>query len=293
MAERKFYGLRNDYMFKAVLQESKEALKNLISVLLGIDEDTITSLELKNTIKLGESVDSKDCILDILLELNHNELIDLEMQVKNENNWPERSLLYWSRAYDDIKVGEDYDKLKKTYHIGILDFTLFDDNPTFYAEYKVMDTTTHRIYSDMLNIKILDLSRIEEAERNNENPQLIKWAKILKTENLSQMESLTADEEVLNKMVVTIKELSDDERIRYQCQAREDYERRLRGQYKQGLNEGIEQGIAQGIAQGIEQGIEQERSSIINTLSKTFAPEDIAKMLNINLNEVLDLLNSK
>ena len=44
-------------------------------------------------------------------------------------------------------------------------------------------------------------------------------------------------------MVFTIKEMSEDERIRQQCQARDDYERRLIGQYNQGMAEGISQGI--------------------------------------------------
>ena len=135
MADNKFYGLRNDYMFKAALQKCEEALRNLVAALLKIDEESITECKIKNAIELGQSVDSKDCVLDMKLELNHSEIIDLEVQVRNENNWPERSLFYWSRAFDTIRSGEDYSKLKRTIHIGILDFTLFritSGNPRFF-----------------------------------------------------------------------------------------------------------------------------------------------------------------
>ncbi len=152
MAEEKFYGMKNDYMFKAVLQSSEEVLRNLVAVLLEIDEDDIQSCKLENTIELGKSVDSKDCVLDVKLTLNSNEIVDIEMQVRDEGNWPERSLLYWSRAYDNLQHGQDYLGLKMTYHIGILDFTLFCDNPSFYAEYMVRDTHTGYTYSDKLNI---------------------------------------------------------------------------------------------------------------------------------------------
>ena len=49
-------------------------------------------------------------------------------------------------------------------------------------------------------------------------------------------------------MVVTMKKLSEDEKIRMQCEAREDYERSLLTEYNAGKSEGIEQGIQQGIA---------------------------------------------
>ena len=52
-------------------------------------------------------------------------------------------------------------------------------------------------------------------------------------------------------MVVTMKKLSEDEKIRMQCEAREDYERSLLTEYNAGKSEGIEQGLQQGIQQGI------------------------------------------
>ena len=58
-------------------------------------------------------------------------------------------------------------------------------------------------------------------------------------------------------MVVTMKKLSEDEKIRMQCEAREDYERSLLTEYNAGKSEGIEQGLQQGIQQGIQQGLQQ------------------------------------
>ena len=52
-------------------------------------------------------------------------------------------------------------------------------------------------------------------------------------------------------MVVTMKKLSEDEKIRMQCEAREDYERSLLTEYNAGKSEGIEQGLQQGLQQGI------------------------------------------
>lgn len=274
MGEKKFYGMRNDYMFKAVLQKSESVLRNLIAALLQIDESEIATCEILNSIELGKSVDAKDCVLDVKVLLNSQEIIDLEVQVRNENNWPERSLLYWSRAYDDLKEGEEYRRLRKTYHIGILNFTLFEDNPSFYAEYKLMDTRTDKVYTDKINIRILDLTRINEAS-GEYDANLVKWAKVFKADTMKELEILAQEEEVMQTMVSHLRELSEDERLRQQLQAREDYERRLVGQYRQG----IELGKEQGIELGKEQGIELERRNMIDRLFKS--GKTIAQIVDI------------
>lgn len=43
-------------------------------------------------------------------------------------------------------------------------------------------------------------------------------------------------------MVSHLKELSEDEKIRQQCEARADYESRLTSQYNRGRNDGIDEG---------------------------------------------------
>ena len=70
-------------------------------------------------------------------------------------------------------------------------------------------------------------------------------------QTLEELEQLASGEEVFENMVVTMKKLSEDEKIRMQCEAREDYERSLLTEYNAGKSEGIEQGLQQGIQQGI------------------------------------------
>ena len=69
---------------------------------------------------------------------------------------------------------------------------------------------------------------------------ILKWAGIFKAETLEELEQLARGEEVFENMVVTMKKLSEDEKIRMQCEAREDYERCLLTEYNAGKREGIE-----------------------------------------------------
>ena len=277
----KFYGMKNDYMFKAVLQSAEHVLRNLVAVLLEIDEEDIRTCTILNPITLGASIDAKECILDMLMELNSNEIIDIELQVTNEHDYPERSLLYWSRSFDRLNSGEAYKQLKKAYHIGILDFTLFGDNPSFYAEYEIRDKDSGYLYSDKLNIRILDLTKVEVAgQSGNIDPGLVKWAQIFRAKTMEELEALADREEVFKEMITCIKELSEDEEIRQRCAAREDYERRLLGAYSRGMEEGESAGFKKGESSGFEQGItafildkiedDCSEDAIINKLVKRF-----------------------
>ena len=93
---------------------------------------------LTNPIILGISIDDKTFFLDIAITLNDDALINLEMQVLNKYNWPERSLSYLCRSFDQLNTGDYYQSTKPAIQIGLLDFTLFPEHPEFYATYKLM-----------------------------------------------------------------------------------------------------------------------------------------------------------
>lgn len=73
------YGLTNDYMFRALAQESNASLRHLISALLHIPFYQIVSCEITNPIILGQAITDKNCILDVRVLLNNNSLINIEM----------------------------------------------------------------------------------------------------------------------------------------------------------------------------------------------------------------------
>lgn len=95
------YSMTNDYMFRATVQKRPKILKGLISSLLHLNTTDIVSIEITNPILLGESIKDKGFVLDIHVCLNNNTMLDLEMQVVNEHNWPERSLSYLCRVFDN------------------------------------------------------------------------------------------------------------------------------------------------------------------------------------------------
>ena len=131
------YTLTNDYMFRAMLQRSKGALKGIVCSITGFKPEQIKSVEILNPIELGKSVEAKDFILDIRVLLNDDTVVNLEMQVLNLGNWPERSLGYLCRSFDSLSRDQDYIETKSVIQVCFLDFTLFPETPEFFGTYMV------------------------------------------------------------------------------------------------------------------------------------------------------------
>ncbi|MBQ8802745.1 MAG: PD-(D/E)XK nuclease family transposase, partial [Tyzzerella sp.] len=82
------YNMTNNYMFRYILQNNEKVLKGLICSLLHLKPEQIKKVEITNPINLAGDVTGKEFILDVEIMLNDDTLINLEMQVANEFNWP-------------------------------------------------------------------------------------------------------------------------------------------------------------------------------------------------------------
>ena len=95
--------------------------------------------------------------------------------------------------------------------------------------------------------------------------RLAKWGRIFRARTMQELEMLAKESEVFQTMVTYLKKLTNnDEKVRMQMESREDYERRMSGQYRTGKEEGFSIGQEQGIRIGQEQGIRigQERGRL-------------------------------
>ena len=217
--------MTNDYLFRALLQQNNKVLKGLISSLLHLRLEEIVSVEITNPIELGKSIDAKTFFLDIKVLLNCNTIINLEMQVINEHNWPERSLSYLCRSFDDLNKGDGYLEVKPVIQISLLDFTLFPDNPEFYATYQLLNVKNYIKYSDKLCLHVLDLNRTDLATEEDKQYQIDYWAALFKTTTWEELRMLAKKNDAIAEAIETVYKLSEDEMIRLQCEAREDYYR--------------------------------------------------------------------
>lgn len=230
------FNMTNDYMFRAVLQESNLALRGLICSLLHLAESEVTSVEITNPIILGETVDAKEFRLDIHLLLNDNTLIDLEMQLANRLNWQNRSVMYLCRSYDRLNRGQEYREARLAIHIGFLDYTLFSKCPEFYACYKLINIKNNQVYSDHLTLYVADLSRIDLATEEDKQYHIDSWARLFKATTWEEIKMIASEDEALYEAAKTLFYKSSEEEIRMHCLDRIEHQQDMRN-YERAIEE--------------------------------------------------------
>ena len=208
------YGGTNNYMFQAFLQENNEALRNLICSVLHLDPSSVVSIEIPNPILLGKFIENKTFILDIKALMNNQTVINLEMQIEDQHNWPERSLGYLCRSFDNLNTGDEYRTVKPAIHIGFLDFHLFKDAPEFHAVYKLLNTKNMHSYTDKFSLHVIDLRHIDLATEEDKAYQTDVWAAFFKAKTWEEMRMLAEKKPGLQSSVETLYKLNCDEQIR-------------------------------------------------------------------------------
>ena len=204
------------------MQSSKSVLKGIVCSYLDLAPETIKSIDISNPISLKEDIAAKEMILDIKAILNDKTIINLEMQVVNYQDWPERSLSYLCRCFDNLGSGHGYLHVKGAVHIGFLDYTLFPDYPEFYATYRMINERTGQLYSSKFRISVVDLTKRNLATEEDIAHHRDLWAAFFKATEWGEVMALAKKDENISEAAVTLKKLSDDEVFKMRYQARED-----------------------------------------------------------------------
>ena len=217
------YTLKNDFLFKALLQKNRKVLKALIASLMHLKMEEITSIEIANPIELGNSVRDKTFYLDIRLVLNKNTVINLEMQVLNDGFWTERSVGYLARSFDHLERGEDYGSTKTVIHIGFLDFDLPGIPPEFYGTYKLLNVKNNAVYSDKFILSVVNLKHIDLATEEDKRYCIDKWAALFKASTWEEIKMIAGKDEYLNEASSELFKRLTDLAVQEECEARERY----------------------------------------------------------------------
>ena len=279
------YTFKNDTLFKMLFVQYPNLLKQLVSELLGIRLESIGNFTIINPEMPPESLGEKFCRLDINMTVD-GQRVDLEIQVKNEGDYPERVLYYWARDYSTaLPEAGDYFDLPHTVIISIIDFNLFDC-ADFHSEFKPLEIKRHEILTDKMSLHFYELQKIP-LTINREN-MLLLWLSLFKAETEEELAKLEASEAPImkeainayNKITVT-KEFQEMERLR--SIARHNEASALRHARSEGRTEGRAEGRAEGKAEGRAESTLFIAKNAINMNIKT---EDIMKITGLSYDEI-------
>lgn len=221
-----------------------------------------------------ETIDEKAIFLDLRVRLESGELIDVEMQNRRHPALRERILFYWARLYtSQLHQHHRYPVLQRCVVILIASFIELED-PEFHSIFQVIKQGRPRLFSDNLELHLLELPKLRELLADDE-PALAGWCRFLAADTDQQRETLAMQNPILKEAKHALDDLSADEHVR-EIAIRRELDLRLVEQDREvarqeGLGEGHQRGLAAGRQEGIQEGLTKgQRGSVTKLLSLKF-----------------------
>lgn len=292
-----------DFVFKNIFGSEKHP-NILISFLNATlkPKDLITAVEIKNTDLNKGYIEDKFSRLDVKATTSNNEIINIEIQLKNEYNMIKRSLFYWSKLYSEqLNEGEDYSVLKRTICINILNFKYLKTRK-FHSGYRLKEIYSNEELTDVAEIHFIEIPKLEEG--TDEKDMLVAWIEFLKNPESEKVRSLEMSIDEIREAKDELIRMSNDDTQRelYEMRAKtlKDKISALneaeRKGIKKGRQEGIKEGLQKGIQEGMQKGIQEGEKSKAIEIAKSLInigldKETISKSTGLDLNEIEKLMS--
>ena len=157
-----------DIVFKAIFTQGKEgriALLGLLNAVLNRPVgEKISKIVYLNTHVYIMFKKQKKPVMDILVSCENDELINIEMQVDNRDNFSKRTQHYLAcMLHDQAISGDAYDSLKPCITINILDFTLDTGLSDFHTCYTMHESSRlTALPSSLGEIHFIELPKLIE-----------------------------------------------------------------------------------------------------------------------------------
>ena len=248
-----------DVIFKKLFEDknNEDLLHDFLSSLLDIPYDDIKQIVIQNSEILPDSITGKFSRLDLRMSVD-NRLVNCELQISWEEAYADRSVFYWAKLYTgELKSGEEYDKLKQTISINIINFNMFE-TPDFHSVFKLIDPKTGTQLTDKCAIHFFELKKINKQVNKNNRKEL--WLQLINAESEEELDMLQqTNVQPIQKAVMIIHQMSDDEKIQELARLREKALHDEASALSSARREGEAVGVAKGAAKERASAIERMR----------------------------------
>ncbi len=272
-----------DFVFKKIFgsEEHPEILISFLNAVLKPIKP-IVSVNIKNSDLEKDYIEDKFSRLDVKAITSNNEIINIEIQLKNEYNMIQRSLYYWSKLYEEqLTEGDRYDKLCRTVCINILDFRYLK-NDRFHNGYRLKEIETNEELTDLEEIHFIEIPKLKKFERAEEVVDLLEgWVEFLRD----------PESEVIRKLEMSNKEIREAKDELYRL-SRNSKERELYYMREKSLKDEISalaNAEEKGMQKGLEQGMKEKAIEIAKSLLDILDVETIALKTGLPIEEIENL----
>lgn len=271
-----------DVIFKKLFTSDETVLTSFLEDILDMQKGSIKKLKVVNPNILPSALDGKQGSLDLKMNVD-DEVVNVEIQLKNEGDFRDRSVYYWAKMYsDELKKGKKYSDLKRTIAINILNFDLFECDEA-YSSFNLLETTRHEILTDKCSILFFELTKVNNKVDSRDRKKL--WLQLINAETEEELEMLDkSGVPEIQKAVVILHEMSLDEEVQEMARLREkwifDETSAISNAEERGKKIGKEIGEKIGEKRGRKIGAEKEREKLIEKMRNSgMTEEQIQKIL--------------
>ena len=281
--ERRLLNPKIDFVFKKIFGSEKHP-GVLISFLNAVlkPKNNITDVEIKNTDIDKQYIDDKFSRLDVKAVTSKNEIINIEIQLKNEYNMIQRSLYYWSKLYEEqLEEGDRYDKLCRTVCINILDFKYLK-NDRFHNGYRLKEIETNEELTDLEEIHFIEIPKLKKINSEKDIVDVLEgWVEFLRD----------PESEVVRKLEMTNKEIREakDELYRLSMDEKERALYFIREKSIRDEISALANAEEKGMERGIKKGERNKAIEIAKSLLDVLDIETISIKTGLSIKEIEDI----
>jgi predicted transposase/invertase (TIGR01784 family) len=260
----------NDYLFYKVMGEKGDEIQLLgfINAVLGkTGNDRFTAVEIIEDKSFSPKViGDKASTLDVRAVLQSKTRVNIEVQIRNQNNLDRRSLFYWSKEYSEsLNAGQDYRELPDVIAINIVNFD-FPPVGNFHTRFQLREEHDRdMVLTGALEIHFINMVQYrKQRKRKILDDPLCRWLAWLDASSppglVAEVVKMDSAIETANERMVYV--TGDKEAIRA-------YERRLMGlsDYNSSIN------------YAREEGRNEERQRFLGMLDSGLPVEEIKRRL--------------
>jgi len=176
---RQYDPLNNFFFYKIFGEKGDEVqLLGFINAVLGkTEDDRFVSVEiLENKNFMAEIMRGKSCALDVRAKLQNGDMVNIEVQLRDQHNMDRRSLFYLSKEYvKKLNSGDDYIQLPNVIAINIVNYN-FPKTKDFHSCFHLReDNEPDIILTDALEVHFINMVKYRKQGKGKlENP-LCRW----------------------------------------------------------------------------------------------------------------------
>ena len=286
----------NDVIFKCLLGNpgNERITKSFLEHITGEEiEEISTNFKLE---LLKEKTKEKQMVADLIAKDKYLQKYIVEMQRKAYDYLPDRFIAYLSKTYvADIKVKEDYKKLKRTVLVVLMeeDFPNLENIQEYHTVWHYREENhKEKILTKNTEVHILELEKYKRHKKQTGEIDL--WLEFFINPYGEEVQNMARTRAELEETVKQLRLLNADEEVQQLADAedwaRYDYNSVMAEVKEKGLAAGKAEGRAEGLAEGHAKGRAEERNELVKKmLEKKMDINLISELTGLTKEEILSI----